>query len=163
MENLHPATFSGSLVLCTAIGLHIARRQLTLAPRHTSGEETHGRRTGLGARRDKWRQWWILPIPFYYWQFPSVFERFWSILSISLCFQQSVPLPLCHLWHIRRNWTTSIKTHRVQTLQFSANGLWDKRSFAHLLETIFPTESPMNFTIFYYNFINRKQSKKYNI
>ena len=97
MENLHPATFSGSLVLCTAIGLHIARRQLTMAPRHTCREETHGRRTGLGARRDKWRQWWILPIPFYYWQFPSVFERFWSILSISLCFQQSVPLPLCHL------------------------------------------------------------------
>lgn len=88
MENLHPATFSGSLVLCTAIRLHIARRQLTMAPRHTSGEETHGRRTGLGARRDKWRQWWILPIPFYYWQFPSVFERFWSILSIFSVFNK---------------------------------------------------------------------------
>ena len=91
MENLHPATFSGSLVLCTAIGLHIARRQLTMAPRHTSGEETHGRRTGLGARRDKWRQWWILPIPFYYWPFPSVFERFWSILSIFSVFNKVCP------------------------------------------------------------------------
>ena len=136
--------------LCTAIGLHIARRQLTMAPRHTCGGDTRAADwTGLGeicgANGEFYRYLFIiLDISIGFCTFLANLVNF--SLFLTKCALNTVP-PVEEVLFIRRTWTTSIKTHRVQTLH-----LWDKTSFAHLQELIFPTESPMNF-------INRKQEK----